>query len=367
MSESTAATQSNVGPCLVSTVTLDRGVRALRLENDLLAATILPDKGADIYALVDKATGVDVLWKSPWGLKGAGGIPSAVDSATAWLEAYEGGWQEIFPSGGGPCHYQGVELNFHGEASLAAWEDEITTAGGDAAEVRLTVRLRRGPFALERVMRVEAGRPVLRLRERITNRGGQPMDAMWGHHPAYGAPFLSPACRIDTNAQAIWADDEYDVPRNPLTPNGRSAWPTAERDGATTDLSRLPAADEPRQLLAYLHKFTGDHGWYGLTNPELGLGVGLVWSTAVFPYAWFWQEFHGTTGFPWYQDAYVMAIEPFSSVPGQGLVKAMAKTGSQLTLAPGESITTELAAVFYRSTSGLQGIAPDGTVDIREG
>lgn len=355
------------GPCLVSETTLARGVRALRLENDVLVATILPDKGADIYELIHKPSGIDVLWKSPWGPKGTGGVPSALDSATLWLEAYEGGWQEIFPSGGGPCVYKGVELNFHGEASLAAWEHEVTVAGGAAAEVRLRLRLRRSPFAIERLMRIEAGRPVVTLRGRIVNRGGEAMAAMWGHHPAYGAPILGPASVIDTNARALLADDEYDVPHNPLTPDELYAWPMAELGDDTIDLSRLPAAGTPRQLLAYLHAFDGEHGWYGLTNPGLGLGVGLVWPTAIFPYAWFWQELRGTAGFPWYRDAYVMAIEPFSSIPGQGLVKAIAKTGTHLTLEPGEAVEAELSAVVYESTMGITGIEADGTVRVREG
>ena len=45
------------GPCAATQVTLARGVRALRLENDRLTATVLPDKGADIYQLIDKRSG----------------------------------------------------------------------------------------------------------------------------------------------------------------------------------------------------------------------------------------------------------------------------------------------------------------------
>lgn len=286
--------------CAVRETTLDRGVRGLILENESIAATVLPGKGADISALVAKPDGIDVLWKSPWGLlPAAGGVHSATDSAAAWLEAYEGGWQEIFPSGGGPCQYRGVELNFHGEASLAVWDYEITENRDDLAEVRLSTRLRRSPFRIERTMRVEAERPVLHVRERITNEGRDDLEAMWGHHPAFGAPFLSGSCRIDTNAQMVRADDELDGPGNELTPGAEFRWPGGEQDGIANDLSRVPGADDPpRQTLAYLTDFHGEHGWYGITNSELGLGVGLVWPTAVFPYAWFWQEMHASPGFP---------------------------------------------------------------------
>src|SRR4051794_9457081 len=156
---------------------LDRDVWALRIENDLLAATVLLDKGADIYQLIYKPRDLDVLWKTPWGLRKPHAAQSSFVSMTAWLESCPGGWQEIFPSGGGPCMYKGVELNFHGEASVAAWDHTIVEASGDAAEVRLTTRLSRSPFRMERTMRVEAGTPVLLLRERITNEGGEPKRA----------------------------------------------------------------------------------------------------------------------------------------------------------------------------------------------
>lgn len=357
----------NRGGCAAREVTLAGGMPAVVLENHLIAATVLPGKGADIYELVSKPDGIDVLWKSPWGLPAAaGGIPSATDSATAWLEAYEGGWQEIFPSGGGPCRYKGVELNFHGEASLAAWKCEVVASGEEAAEIRLATRLRRSPFRIERRMRVEAGRPVLRFRERIANEGGETMAAMWGHHPAYGAPFLGGGCRVDTNARRVRADDELDGPTNRLDSGAEFSWPHGRRGADPVDLSVVPGLDDaPRETLAYLTEFSGDHGWYGITNTDLGLGVGLVWPTAVFPYAWFWQEMHATAGFPWYRGVYVMAIEPFSSIPGQGLEKVLAKTGTHLELAAGEAIEVEFAAVLYHAAAGITGIAPDGAVSVR--
>ncbi len=352
--------------CTVRETTLDRGVPALVLENELISVTVLPGKGADISALVSRPDGIDTLWKSPWGLRPPGGVHSATDSATAWLEAYEGGWQEIFPNGGTANMYRGVELNFHGEASLAAWDYAITADHGDVAEVRLSTRLRRSPFLIERTMRIEAGRPVLRFQERITNQGRETLEAMWGHHPAYGAPFLSGACRIDTNAATVHADDEIGGPLNPLAKGATFPWPDGERDGVTTDLSLVAGPDDPpHETMAYLTDFSGEHGWYGITNTELGLGVGLVWPTAVFPYAWFWQEMHASPGFPWYGEVYVMAIEPFTSMPGHGLSKVIEKTGTQLTIAAGQSIEVEFVAVLYHAQKGITGIYPDGSVTVR--
>ena len=59
-------------------VELAPGVRAFTLSNEHLEVTVLPDKGADIYSLVHRASGVDVLFKAPWGVR-AGPMAKSVN------------------------------------------------------------------------------------------------------------------------------------------------------------------------------------------------------------------------------------------------------------------------------------------------
>ena len=343
--------------CKATEITLGRSLSALKIENDLLAAIVLLDKGADIYALKYKPKGVDVLWKSPWGIKEpARGFDSAFDSATAWLEAYAGGWQVLFPNGGDENVYKGAALGFHGEASMSAWDYEIISESEGALELKMQARLSRSPFTIARWMSLEAGSPALRIRERITNHAGEAMDCMWSHHPAYGAPFLSERCVIDVGAASFVADDLYAGFANPLTRDQSYPWPLA----GAVDMSKVPGPGEARDILAYFREF--ESGWYAITNQEMGLGVGLVWDESVFPYAWFWQELNASPGFPFYKCSYVMAIEPASSIPGQGLTSVMEKTGTHLTLQPGESKEVELKAVFYESKTGVRSIDADGVV-----
>ena len=343
--------------CKATEIVLGRSLSALKIENDLLAAIVLLDKGADIYGLEYKVKGVDVLWKSPWGLKErARGFDSAFDSATAWLEAYAGGWQVIFPNGGDENVYKGAALGFHGEASMTAWDYEIVGQTGSALEVKMQARLSRSPYTIARWLRVEAGSPILHIRERITNHAGEAMDCMWSQHPAYGAPFLSEHCVIDVGTSSFVADDRYTGFANPLTLDQSYQWPLA----GDVDMSKVPGPDEARDILAYFRDF--ESGWYAITNTEMGLGIGLAWDESVFPYAWFWQELHSSPGFPFYKCSYVMAIEPASSIPGQGLTAVMEKTGTHLTLQPGESREVEMKAVFYESDRGVQSIEADGAV-----
>ncbi len=346
--------------CKATEVVLGKSLAALAIENDVLACAILLDKGADIYRLIYKPKNIDVMWKAPWGIKeSARGFDSTVDSQTAWLEAYAGGWQLLFPNGGFANTYKGASLSYHGEASMKAWNHEILTATPAAIEVKLSVRLSRSPYSIERWMRLEAGSPVLYLRERISNHAGEAMDCMWSHHPAFGAPFLSENCVIDTDARALLTDDAYIGAANPLALGETHQWPLA----GDIDLTRLPPPDQPRDLLAYLTDFRS--GWYGITNTDIGVGIGFSWDVSLFPYAWFWQELNSSPGFPFYKRSYVIAIEPASSIPGHGLSAVMEKTGSHLTLQPGESRELELNAVFYESNTGLQHIDAAGNVSLK--
>ena len=82
----------------VSEHALERGYRAVTLENEFLSITLLPEKGADIYRFVYKPREMDVLWKAPWGLKHPGtGVPTAANSSDAWLEHLPGWLARDFP------------------------------------------------------------------------------------------------------------------------------------------------------------------------------------------------------------------------------------------------------------------------------
>ncbi len=45
--------------------------------------------------------------------------------AGAFLDVYEGGWQEIFPSVNDPTNYKSANLGFHGEIMYMPWNYEV--------------------------------------------------------------------------------------------------------------------------------------------------------------------------------------------------------------------------------------------------
>jgi hypothetical protein len=305
---------------------------ALELTNHELAVTLLPGKGCDIVEIVDRRTGIDVMMRTPWGF---GRPPVAASSSfERWLEAYSGGWQVLLPNGGDAVTEHGTEWGFHGEAGIVPWKVDAH----EPAEARLTTWLISAPLELEREIRL-LDRSLIVV-ERVRNAGDEPVEVMWGHHPAFGAPLIEPGAVISTDARTFIADSRD--PGAGLEPGARSEWPHAAlAGGGSIDLSVIPAATEPRAVLGYLVDF--EHGTYTIANARLGLAATLDWPIELFPSAWFWQELNATPGYPWFRRLYTTAIEPNTTIPGQGIARARAAGGALLTLAAGEAREARIA------------------------
>src|SRR5690348_11910870 len=138
----------------------ETGWPSVVLESTELLVVVLPEKGAEIHRLVHRESGVDVLFKGPWGLRPPGAPPLEGSGEDEFMWNYAGGWQELFPSVNEACTYRGRRIPFHGEVATLPWEHEVLADGDDGhAEVRFTTRCRATPFALERTPRVADGRP----------------------------------------------------------------------------------------------------------------------------------------------------------------------------------------------------------------
>ncbi|HEY8456860.1 MAG TPA: aldose 1-epimerase [Actinopolymorphaceae bacterium] len=311
-----------------------RGWDVVRLESDTLAVDVVPGKGGDIISIRWKPRDLELMWQSPWGLRhrGASFVPGGTEATL--MDAYPGGWQTVFPNAGDEVHEHGVLWGFHGEAWLAAYDYTPTRP----AEVTLRTRLVRSPFAIER--RIALQDSDLTVTETVRNEGGVPVEAAWGHHVAFGPPFLDGSCRLDTPGATVVVDDERDVPGSDLVRGGRFAWPQAkDRAGNPVDLREVPAADPARPVERLYYLVDLSAGDVSLTNHRVGVRARLQWDTSVMPYTWMWYEMHASAGFPWYKSVYVLGVEPHSSYPGQGLHAIRRKTGTQLRFQPGEART----------------------------
>jgi galactose mutarotase-like enzyme len=341
-----------------------QGLRALFLENEYLRIGVLVDKGADIFQFLYKPSDTEFMLHTPRGIR-----PPAVQSISSewgyFLDYYEGGWQEILPNGGPSCTYKGIEFGLHGEVTTIPWDYQIETDQPEIVVVTFSVRPFRTPYLLRRTMTLKQNEPLLLLKESLTNEGREPLQYMWGHHPAFGAPFLSRNCRIDLPridppGGDLMIETFAGAAGTRLKGGGRFNWPLVqEGENLVVDFSRADAPGIAQEDLGYIVNLP--EGWYAITNQDQKVGFAMSWSLEAFPYLWIWRNFNMSTGYPWYGQVYTMALEPWSSYPSGGL-KTATENGTAVSIAPGETHTAELRAVAYQGLQKVTHVSSSGEV-----
>ncbi len=344
--------------CRISLDYTYKGMRVAFLENEGLRVGILLDKGADIFEFTYKPRDLDFMWQSPISMQQPFVATSALPEG-AFHDYYYGGWQEVLPSAGwAKDPYLGTYQGLHGEVSLLPFEAQIVEDQADRATLRTHVRLYRSPLTLERTMSLKKDVPALFIRERLANESTGEFAVMWGHHPAFGEPFLDDSCVVETPAKKV---EVLAYHENGLwQPGGDYEFPRVKnrRTGEMQDIRRvLPR--ETRSVDVVFFKELSE-GWYGITNQRLGVGFGMAWDRDLFKYLWMWQVYGGHTDYPWYGRTYNCALEPFTSYPPAGIKNAIDNRTARI-MKPGEVIETELVAVAYEGT-GLTRIDRDGSV-----
>lgn len=311
----------------------------MRLRTDGIEVEVVPGKGGDILA-VRAPGGPNVLYETPWGLPHRGTLLPVGGSHAAFLDQYPGGWQTLFPNAGAEGHIGGALQPFHGEATLVAWDHEV-----DGADLVLTTRLRRSPFALHR--RVSVTGDTLRVVERFENVGAAPVAAIWSHHPAFGGPLIGPGAVMDAPACTVLVEEQIPAAGSGVAPGARAPWPTVpDGDGRDVDLRRIPQVADGIGRMHYLVDI-GD-GPVTIRNADAGVGVELDWDRRTLPAAWVWTEAGATKEAPFFGTQHAFAVEPTTTAPDVGIDRATA-TGVARTFEPG---VPQEAWVTLRVTSG---------------
>ncbi len=346
--------------CRLSTDYTYKGMRVAFLENELVRAGILLDKGADIFEFTYKPRDIDFMWQSPIPMSKPFTATSALPEG-AFHDYFYGGWQEVLPSAGWAKEpYQGTFQGLHGEVSLLPFQATVVADKPDYVAVHTRVRCYRSPLTLERTMSLKSGSAALAIAERLINESSEDFAVMWGHHPAIGTPFLDDTCVVQAPAKKVevlafhpnglWEPgDGYDFP---LVKNRRS--------GQLQDITCVLPRETHSVDVVFFKELS--EGWYGLTSQRLGVGFGMAWDVKLFKYLWMWQVYGGHNDYPWYGRTYNCALEPFTSYPPAGITAAL-QNKSALVMKPGETIETELVAVAYEGKR-ITHIGRDGSVKL---
>jgi hypothetical protein len=267
------------------------GIDAVVLENAKLRVTVLAGKGTDVVEFNYKPLDLDFAPISPGGVR----IPRT-DQGDAFMDHYPGGWQEVLPNGGVPSRHAGASYGQHGEVSLVPWDHAIERDDQEGVTVAFEIALRTVPLRLTKRLSLDRATPELRIDETLANESDVEVDVMWGHHIAFGPPFLSDETRVD----------------------------------APVELGQAGSID-------YLEGLDG----YTIGDDRIGLRV--RWDARTMPYLWVWQEHGATRSYPWWGRLRTVGLEPFSSYPTDGLAEAV-RNGSALRLSPREARAFDLTA-----------------------
>ena len=340
-----------------------KGHRTIFLENEKIRVGILVDRGTDIFEFLYKPKDTDFMWRSYLGIKDAKFFPASGSEDGNILDFYQGGWQELFPNAGTAGMYKGAKFPFHGELYSCPWDYAVLEDNPEEVIIKFFTRTYRTYYLVEKILKIKTGQPILYIEETITNESREEQDFMWGHHPAFGPPFLSEDCIIDLPECSILTDEENISPdTGRLAVGHRSKWPmTLGRNGKEIDLSIVPSIEAGSHDMAYMYELKD--GWYGITNRKQKVGFGLRWDKDIFKYLWYWQPFGGFNNYPFYSTTYNIGLEPQSSYP-QGIENAI-KSKTSLKIGPNEKISTKMQAVAYESENGINNINDDGSIVLK--
>lgn len=334
--------------CRINTDLTYKGLRLLLLENELIRLSILVDKGTDIIELLYKPKDIDFMWSSPIDFK------KGELNRSDFIEGYLGGWQEIIPNGGDNCEYKGANFNYHDETPQLSWDYKILEESPKKISIKFYSYLKKMPFYIEKIITIESNKSHFLIDENLYNYGNERFDFMWGHHPCFGEPFLSGDCLINFEAEEIISSIES-ISENPFVKANSNGtlrnFPGI--DNKMVDLSRVMDKNSRVSDLLYVTKLIDN--WFSITNIKKEVGIGYVFSESVFRYLWLWLSYGGSNGYPWFGNAYNLAIEPWSSWPGRGLLNAI-ENNTSLKIKPGQAIASWLKVVIFERDNDVKKI-----------
>jgi galactose mutarotase-like enzyme len=287
------------------------GMKTIFMENELLKIGILAGRGSDIFQFEYKPMKIDIMLRLDKEILNPNQIFSQIrNTGTQFEDYYYGGWQEILPNSA-PINYRGAELGQHGEVSLIPWNYEILNTSDNEVSVKLWTRPLRFPILIEKTLTLKEGSSKLFIDETLTNESDTFLHLMWGHHIAFGLPFLSEGATMETSASKFMAEEAMSEQRL-FKPGELQEWPSVKNiHNERIDAQNILKSDAHKfSDLAYLNDFKED-AFYTLKTDVMSFSI--HWDKNIFKSLWYWQERFATKDAPWWGKTYAIALEPWTS------------------------------------------------------
>ena len=305
-----------------------------------IRTTVLPTHGAKVVELVSKAADRDLLYHHPRIDVRPPVFGANVDD---W---WTGGIDEVAPTGH-PALVDGEQLPFLGEFWSQAWTARIVEEGPAAVAVELSCAGIITPLRIDRRMELRAGESFIRSTHRLTNAGYSPVPFMWGIHPGIA---IRPGARIQVpGTTGTFHEGHADLG---IAQGTTFPWPHLPAATGSIDLSVARPPDPPSWELAFVDGLTA--GWLAVTDPESRSGFAMSFDPSVFPVAWLWGVYGGWRGL------YTVALEAWTAHPPR--LDEVIAAGRARTLAPGESLETEVRFIAFDGIGSVADVSRDGVV-----
>lgn len=321
----------------VSTDWSYRGLRSVVLENQFLRLVIFPQAGAKIWQITYKPLDADLLWNNPR-------IPPArLPSNSRYDDVWSGGWDELFPNDELSV-IEGESYPDHGELWTGEWDAEPWSRSDEVgARLRYTTPI--SSIEVEKTIRLRRDQPRIEFQHRFTNRGRTAFPFLWKLHPAMA---VTPQHRIDFPPMQVALEPAF--PGTLAGADELSQWPLIKTPGGDIDLRRVTPEDARQLYFFYGAQMKGN--WCALTNTATGLACGLQFDPKVFPCCWLFATYGG------WRNYNVAVLEPCTGYPLN--FEAMKAAGRNRTLAPGESLQTDVRFLVQKGLRSVGSIDASG-------
>jgi hypothetical protein len=319
-----------------------RGLDALVLENRMLRVVILPQAGGKLWQITYKPLDADLLWNNPR-------IPPArLPLGSRYDDVWSGGWDELFPCDEAAV-IEGEAYPDHGELWTGNWTAQpFSEPGLDGVHLKFITPI--SSVEVEKRIRLRSDQACIEFEHRFTNRGKTDFPFLWKLHPAMA---VSPQHRIDFPAMKVRTEPAF---LGTLADASNPAdWPTVKTSNGNVDLRRV--TPESARQLYFFYGTEMKSNWCALTNSATRLACALQFDPQVFPCCWLFATYGG------WRNYNVAVLEPCTGYPLN--FEAMKAAGRHRTLAPGESLRTEVRFLVQEGLHCVGSI--DGSGHMSEG
>jgi len=268
------------------------GFACAGLRNDAVELLIVPQLGAKLISLINRATGRQWMWQS-------GKLPQLFDVPTGcgFADGPLLGADECLPTIA-PCRWDGRDLPDHGEAWTEAWslDDDALADGRLVTLLDLPI----SPLTIERAIHIDGS--AVRFDYALANRSDCEQAYLWAFHPMMA---IEPGDRIELPPSVTSVRTEQALGDTPLGDRGDIwSWPTPK---AGIDFASLDLGGPDRAVKLFTEPLTVGHA--AIVNDRTGDRVTFAFDAGELNTLGIWIN---RGGFDGYQH---IALEPTNGAP----------------------------------------------------